>query len=60
MSKVPVGGKKIQPVKGNTGIVGGGASHPNSKSFKGLENTQFAPPAKTYVPCGHKGTGGKL
>ncbi len=43
-----------KPVTGNTGIQSGGASQPTSKSFKGLENTQYAPPSKTSVPTGGK------
>lgn len=47
--------KGIQkPVKGNTGIMSGGASQPSTKSFKGMGTVSaYANPAKSN-PGGRK------
>lgn len=54
-----LGGEKIKPVVGSSGIKSGGANVPNTKPAQ--NDYGFAPAAKTSVPVGgNKGTGGKL
>ena len=56
-----LGAAKMKPVVGKEGIKSGGANVPSTKAAVGQSGSGFAPPAKTYVPCGGgKGTGGKL
>jgi hypothetical protein len=55
MSKAgSLGGKKIQPVTGKSGIKSGGANVPNAKPVQGQGGYGYASPSKTSVPTGGK------
>ena len=49
-----LGGAKMKPVAGNTGIKSGGANVPSTKAAVGQGGYGFAPSAKTSVPTGGK------
>jgi hypothetical protein len=56
-----LGGEKMKPVTGKSGIKSGGANVPNSKPVQGQGGYGFAEPCKTKMPMGGgKGTGGKM
>ena len=49
-----LGGAKMKPVTGNTGIKSGGANVPDAKPVQGQGGQRYAPMAKTNVPTGGK------
>lgn len=52
-----MGGEKMKPMMGNTGIKSGGANVPSTKPAQGQGGYGFAPECKTQMPnhSGHKG-----